>query len=51
MVFKLRDEVFMSPLFAHLISSYKMRFSDCILHRFELIYEVLISFLDILCDD
>jgi hypothetical protein len=43
MVFKLRDDVFMFPLFTHLISSY-MRFSDCILHRFELRYEVLISF-------
>jgi hypothetical protein len=32
----------MSLLFTHLISSYR-RFSDCILHRFELIYEVLIS--------
>jgi hypothetical protein len=39
--FKLRDEVFIS-LFTHLISSY-MRFSDCILHRFELKYEALIS--------
>jgi hypothetical protein len=30
----------MSPLFTHLISSYT-RFSDCILHSFELRYEVL----------
>jgi hypothetical protein len=43
MAFKVRDEVFMPPLFTHLISRY-MRFSDCILHRFELRYEVLISF-------
>jgi hypothetical protein len=42
MVFKLRDEVFMSSLLTHLISSY-IRFSDCILHRFKLRYEVLIS--------
>jgi hypothetical protein len=32
----------MSPLFTHLISSY-MGFLDCILHRFELSYEALIS--------
>jgi hypothetical protein len=40
--FKLQDEVFMSLLFTHLISSYMM-FSNCILHRFELRYEVFIS--------
>jgi hypothetical protein len=33
----------MSPLLTHLISSY-MKFSDYILHCFELRYEVLISF-------
>jgi hypothetical protein len=45
--FKLRDEIFISPLFTHLISSY-MRFSDCMLHRFELWSSHI--FLDLLWD-
>jgi hypothetical protein len=53
MVFKLRDEVFMVPLFTHLLSSY-IRFSDCILHCFKLRYEVFISsdtfFMRLICE-
>jgi hypothetical protein len=40
----------MPPLFTHMISSY-MRSSGCISHRFELRYEVLISFLDHLYEE
>jgi hypothetical protein len=40
--FQFKEMAFSDLVFTHLISSY-MRFSDCILHRFELKYEVLIS--------